>query len=96
MTIDSMSYFETLDVERALSDADIAAKDLIRSINALYDMLRVTEHATGLDALITTIEASSDLMDDIWGQVVARQESLEEADIEEERAQARELATACS
>jgi hypothetical protein len=85
MSIDSLSYFETLDVERELTEATTALTSFLRAVNRLHDMLDDTEHADPLDDLATALEDSETLLDDVWGQIVGRQEAIEEEQVEEER-----------
>jgi hypothetical protein len=98
MTIDSLTYFETLDVERSLNEATSAAKSLLWAINDLHSMLDDTEHAAPLDALATAIEEANGLIDDVWGQIIGRQEELErQEEFDEEEEEGFELVTAsCS
>lgn len=96
MTIDSLSYFETLDVERELTDATTALKNFLRAVNTLHRMLDDTEHAGSLDDLATALEDSETLLDDVWSQIAGRQAQLEEEEIEQEREEAALAMMACS
>jgi Zn-dependent oligopeptidase len=96
MTIDSLSYFETLDVERELTDATTALKNFLRAVSTLHRMLDDTEHAGSLDDLATALEDSETLLDDVWSQIAGRQAQLEEEEIEQEREERALAMRACS
>jgi hypothetical protein len=90
MTIDTMPYFQTIDVEKRVGEACHDAKGLLWAVNRLYDMLGDTEYADRLNALGAALEGSDGLMDEIWSEIIARQAEIEEEEIQEERAAQRE------
>ena len=90
MTIETLTYFETIDVEKRLGEAHRDARGLLWTVNILHDMLEDTEHAAGLAALAEALQASDAMMDLIWNEIIARQAEIEEEEIEEERAAKRE------
>ena len=92
MTIETLTYFETIDVEKRLGEAHRDARGLLWTVNILRDMLEDTEHAVGLATLAEALQASDAIMDLIWSEIIGRQAEIEEADITEERAARREQA----
>lgn len=83
MTIETLTYFETIDAEKRLGEACHDAKGLLWAVNRLHDILEDTEHANALNALAEALEASGALMDDIWAQITGRQVEIEEEDLAE-------------
>jgi cell division protein ZapA (FtsZ GTPase activity inhibitor) len=84
MSIENLTYFETIDVDKRLGEAYRDAKGLLWTVNILHDMLKDTEHAAGLNALAEALETSDALMDGIWEQITSRQAEIEEAELAEQ------------
>ena len=76
--IQDMTYFQTMDVESSLGDAERCRKGLLSELNDLYAMLRDTEHASVLNDLATALEEVEATMDDIYNDIIARQEQIED------------------
>ncbi len=76
--IHEMTYFQTMDVESSLGDAERYRKGLLNELNDLYGMLQDTEHASILNDLATALEEVEATMDDIYNDIIARQEQIED------------------
>jgi Skp family chaperone for outer membrane proteins len=84
MHVDEMSYFETLDLERALGKVEQYRKALAAELDDLSDMLRDTAWCRQLDDLLSSLEEIDGTLDLVWGEMQQQQEELEQQRQEEE------------
>ena len=91
MTIETLSYHQTMDAEKYFAEIERAAKVMSRAVNGLYDLLYDTEYADYLNGLANSVEDDSlSALAAAYDDVIARQGAIEEEQIEEERAARRE------
>lgn len=77
---DTMSYFETIDVEKALGRIEISRKDILREISEIWPLIKDSTEASGLNDLADALEASEKALDAVWDRIAARQMALEDAE----------------
>ena len=80
MSIQELTYFQTIDAEKAMGNAEKYRAKLIGELTDLYVMTRDTKHADALNAALESLEALDEILDEVWDEVSARQEALEDAD----------------
>lgn len=80
MHIDEMSYFQTLDLEKALGAIERHRQAIISELNDVCGMLQDAGWYSHLDDLTTRLEGMDDVLELIWSELQQQQEALEEAD----------------
>jgi hypothetical protein len=91
VTIENLSYYQTIDAEKYFAEIERAAKAMSKAVNNLYDLLHDTEYADYLNELANSVEDDSlSALADAYDDVIGRQGAIEEEQIEEERAARRE------
>jgi hypothetical protein len=87
MHVDEMSYFETLDLERALGKVEQYRKALAGELDDVSDMLSGTAWCPQLDDLLSRLEEIDGTLELIWGEMQQQQEELEQQRQDEESAE---------
>lgn len=77
MHIDEMSYFQTIDLEKALGAIERHRQAMISELNDVCGMLQDAGWYSHLDDLATRLEGMDDVLELIWGELQQRQDDLE-------------------
>jgi hypothetical protein len=79
MSIQDLTYFQTIDAEKAMSKAEDYRAKLISELTDLYVATKGTEHAEALNTALESLEALEDVLNDVWDEIEAQQNALEDA-----------------
>jgi hypothetical protein len=87
MQIDDMTYFQTLDLERALNNVERCRKSLSRDLDDTCDMLKGSSLISQFEEVLTLLAAMQPSLDSVWDELQQRQEELEteEEELADER-----------
>lgn len=76
---DALTYFQTIDAEVNLSKLETARKKALSEIYELWELVKDSTEADGLNELANALEDTKAL-DAIWDRVKARQAAMEDAE----------------
>lgn len=79
MAICDLSYFQTIDAEKYMGDVERMRARMISDLNDLYGLIDDPKHSSDLNTAIESLEALEAVLDWVWDDIKARQETLEDA-----------------
>ena len=77
MNIDEMSYFQTIDLEKSLTEIDRHRKAMISELDDVCGMLSESGWHGHLDDLATRLEEIDEVLELIWSEMKQQQDDLE-------------------
>ena len=80
MNIDEMTYFQTIDLEKSLTEIERHRKAMISELDDVCGMLSESGWRGHLDDLATRLEEIDEVLELIWGELQQQQEDLESQD----------------
>ena len=94
MAISNLTYYQTIDAEKYMSEIEKRRTWTMVDLEGLYHLIDDSSYSDGLNTVIEALEALEAIIDGVWGEITARQEELERLDSssqEELETEAREL-----